>query len=100
MLGSQEVVYSLDKEETMLIYVWNISLDVSEEVFRQTFEPFGQVSSAIISSTNLKDRDNGQLRRFAFIEMPDQVEAQAAIENLNRKPLLGRQMILYGSSEN
>ena len=84
----------------MLIYVWNISLDVSEEVFRQTFEPFGQVSFAIISSANFKDRNNGQLRRFAFIEMPDQAEAQAAIENLNRKPLLGQQMILYGSSEN
>ena len=68
--------------------------------FRETFEAFGQVSFAIISSTSLKDRDNGQLRRFAFVEMPDQTEAQAAIKNLNRKALLGRQMILYGSSEN
>ena len=84
----------------MLIYVWNLSLNVSEDFFRQTFEAFGQVSFAIISSTNLKGRDNGQLRRFAFIEMPDQREAQAAIENLNRKPLLGQQMILYGSSGN
>ena len=84
----------------MLIYVWNLSPNVSEDNFRQTFEAFGQVSFAIISSTSLKDRDNGQLRRFAFVEMPDQTEAQAAIKNLNRKALLGRQMILYGSSEN
>ena len=84
----------------MLIYVWNLSPNVSEDNFRQTFEAFGQVSLAIISSTSLKDRDNGQLRRFAFVEMPDQTEAQAAIKNLNRKALLGRQMILYGSSEN
>jgi RNA recognition motif-containing protein len=84
----------------MLIYVWNLSLNVSEDNFRQTFEAFGQVSFAIISSTSLKDRDNGQLRRFAFVEMPDQTEAQAAIKNLNRKHLLGRQMILHGSSEN
>ncbi len=84
----------------MLIYVWNLSTKVSDDFFRQAFEAFGQVSFAIISSTNLKDRGNGQLRRFAFIEMPDQAEAQAAIENLNRKPLLGQQMILYGSSEN
>jgi len=84
----------------MLIYVWNLSPDVSEDVFRQTFELFGQVSFAIISSTGLKDRDNGQLRRFAFVEMPHQAEAQVAIENLNRKTLLGRQMILYGSCEN
>ncbi len=84
----------------MLIYVWNLPPNVSEDSFRQAFEAFGRVSSAIISSTTLKDRDNGQLRRFAFVEMPDQVEGQAAIWNLNRKAPLGRQMILYGSSEN
>ena len=84
----------------MLIYVWNLSLNVSENNFRETFEAFGQVSFAIISSTILQDRYSAQLRRFALVEMPDQTEAQAAIENLNRKALLGRQMILYGSSEN
>ena len=84
----------------MLIYVWNLSLNVSENNFRKTFEAFGQVSFAIISSTILQDRYNGQLRRFALVEMPDQAEARAAIKNLNRKALLGRQMILYGSPEN
>jgi len=91
---------NLRKEKTMLIYVWNLSHKVSEDIFCQTFEAFGQVSYAIVSSTNLKDRNNGQLRRFACVEMPDQAEAQAAIKNLNRKALLGRQMILYGSSTN
>jgi len=89
-----------DKEKIMLIYVWNLSPIVSEELFRQTFEVFGQVSFAIISSTNLKDTENGPLRRFAFVEMPDQAEARVAISNLNRKVLLGRRIILYGSSEN
>lgn len=84
----------------MLIYVWNLSPNVSEKNFRKTFETFGQVSFAIISSTSLKDRDDDQLRRFAFVEMPDQTEAQAAIKNLTRKALFGRQMILYGSSRN
>jgi RNA recognition motif-containing protein len=88
------------KEKTMLIYVWNLSPKVSEDFFRQTFEAFGKISFAIISSTILKDRDNGQLRGFAFVEMPDQAEARVAIKNLNRKALFGQQMILYGSSEN
>jgi RNA recognition motif-containing protein len=48
----------------------------------------------------LKDRDSGRLRRFALVEMSDQAEAQAAIENLNSKALLGLRMILYGSSQN
>ena len=84
----------------MLIYVWNLSPNVSEENFRQTFEAFGQVSFAIISSTILKDKYNGQLRGFAFVEMPHQAEARAAIKNLNRKHLYGQQMTVYGSSEN
>jgi len=84
----------------MLIYVWNLSLHVSEDVFCQTFEAFGKVSFATISSTVLKDKESGQLRRFALVEMPDQTEAKVAIKNLNRKAFLGRQMIVYGSSEN
>jgi RNA recognition motif-containing protein len=88
------------EEKIMLIHVWNLPPNVSEDNFRQTFEAFGQVSFAIISSTILKDRNNGQSRGFAFVEMPDQTEARAAIKNLNKKALYGRQMIVYGSSEN
>jgi len=84
----------------MLIHVWNLSPNVPENFFCQTFEAFGQVSFAVISSTNVKDRNDDQLRRFAFVEMPDRAEAQAAVKNLNKKNLCGQQMILYGSSEN
>ena len=84
----------------MLIYIWNLSLNVSEDSFRHAFEAFGKVSYATISSTILKDREDGQLRGFAFVEMPNQGEAKAAIKNLNRKALHGQQMILYESSEN
>jgi RNA recognition motif-containing protein len=89
-----------NREETMLIYVWNVSPHVSEDNFRETFEAFGRVSFAIISSTILKDKYNGQLRRFAFVEMPDQTEARAAIKSLNRKAFLGQQIVIYGLSEN
>lgn len=89
-----------NKEITMLIYVWNLSPTVSEGLFREIFEAFGQVSLAEISSTTLTDTDHGPLRRFAFVEMPDQAEARAAIHNVNRKALLGGRILLYGSSEN
>jgi RNA recognition motif-containing protein len=72
----------------MNIYVGNLSNDVSEENLRQAFESFGQVTSARI----IKDKYSGQPRGFGFVEMPDQARAQAAIENLNGKELLGRQM--------
>ena len=72
----------------MNIYVGNLSYNVSEENLRQAFGAFGQVSSATI----VKDRYSGQPRGFGFVEMFDQTEAQAAIQNLNGKELLGRPM--------
>ncbi len=72
----------------MNIYVGNLSPDVSGENLRQAFEAFGQVSSATI----IKDKYSGQPRGFGFVEMPDRAEAQAAIENLNGKELLGQQI--------
>ena len=72
----------------MKIYVGNLSYDVSEVNLRQAFEAFGQVSSATI----VKDRYSGQPRGFGFVEMLDKTEAQAAIQNLNGKELLGQQM--------
>jgi RNA recognition motif-containing protein len=72
----------------MNIYVGNLSYDVSGENLRQAFEAFGQVSSASI----VKDKYSGQPRGFGFVEMPDPAEAQAAIQNLNGKELLGRPM--------
>jgi RNA recognition motif-containing protein len=72
----------------MNIYVGNLSFDASEEDLRKVFSEFGQVSSATI----VKDKYSGQARGFGFVEMPERTEAQTAIENLNGKELLGRQM--------
>jgi len=72
----------------MNIYVGNLSFDASEEDIQKLFSGFGQVSSVTI----VRDKYSGQPRGFGFIEMPDRSEAQAAIENLNGKELLGRAM--------
>ena len=72
----------------MNIYVGNLSFNVSEENLREAFEAYGQVSSAAI----IKDKYNGQPRGFGFVEMPNRPEAQAAIENMNGKDLLGQQI--------
>ena len=72
----------------MNIYVGNLSYEATGENLRQAFEAFGQVSSATV----VKDKYSGQPRGFGFVEMPERAEAQAAIENLNGKDLLGKQM--------
>lgn len=79
----------------MLIYVGNLSPDVSEDNLRQIFDAFGKVSFAIISSTIFKDKYSGQSRGFAFVEMSDRTEGQEAIKNLDRRDLFGQQVVVY-----
>jgi RNA recognition motif-containing protein len=70
----------------MNIYAGNLSYDLSEEDLRKAFEEFGQVESAKIIS----DMYSGRSKGFGFVEMPDQTEAQSAIDGLNGKELNGR----------
>ncbi len=70
----------------MNIYVGNLAEDVTEEELRSAFEAYGAVTSVAI----IKDRNTGQSRGFAFVEMPSQDEGKNAISDLNGKELNGR----------
>ncbi len=70
----------------MNIYVGNLSLEATEEDIRQAFQAFGKVTSANV----IKDRLTGESRGFGFLEMPVNVEAQAAMSGLNGKELKGQ----------
>ncbi len=70
------------------IYVGNLSWSLSEDELRETFEEYGNVSSCKIIS----DRDTGRSRGFAFVEMDEDGEAEAAIEALNGYELGGRNL--------
>jgi cold-inducible RNA-binding protein len=70
------------------IYVGNLSYRATEDELRQAFGQFGQVNSVSIIS----DRETGRSRGFAFVEMPNSEEAQAAIEGLNQKEVAGRRI--------
>ena len=69
----------------MNIYVGNLSLEVTEEELRREFMAFGEVISVIIM--NDKYIGSGQLRGYAFVEMPSQSEGKAAVTALNEKAL-------------
>lgn len=70
----------------MNIYVGNLSLEATDEDLKQAFQAFGKVTSATV----IKDRFTGKPRGFGFVDMPVKVEAQAAINGLNKKELKGR----------
>jgi RNA recognition motif-containing protein len=68
------------------IYVGNLSYDATEDDLRQAFEEHGQVSSVKV----IADRETGRPRGFAFVEMPNDAEADAAIQALNLQEIAGR----------
>ena len=70
----------------MKLYVGNMSFDSSEDDIRKAFEAHGTVDSVAI----ITDRDTGRPKGFGFVEMPNDDEARAAIENLNEKDFMGR----------
>lgn len=72
----------------MNIYAGNLSYDLTENELKQAFEAFGEVESAKI----IKDTDTGRSKGFGFVEMPDNAQAQAAIDGLNEKELKGKKM--------
>ncbi|MFO0816013.1 MAG: RNA-binding protein [Gemmatales bacterium] len=68
------------------LYVGNLSYETSEADLRQVFEQHGNVSSVQI----IMDRDTGRSKGFAFVEMSNDQEAQAAIAALNGQTSGGR----------
>jgi RNA recognition motif-containing protein len=70
----------------MNIYAGNLSYEITEEELRKAFEAFGQVESAKIIQDNYSGRSKG----FGFVEMPEDAEAQSAIDGLDGKELKGR----------
>lgn len=68
------------------IYVGNVSFQTSEQDLDQAFSAYGQVERVQI----VKDRETGQSRGFAFVEMPNDAEADKAMAALNGADVGGR----------
>jgi RNA recognition motif-containing protein len=72
----------------MNLYVGNLAYSVTESDLRDAFAAFGTVSKVSLIS----DKFTGQSKGFAFVEMPDKSDAEAAMSALNNKSLGGRPM--------
>jgi len=70
------------------IYVGNLTFDATEDQVRSLFEAYGPVEKVSI----ITDRDTGQPRGFAFVEMADDEAAGKAMEALNGTNLGGRNL--------
>jgi RNA recognition motif-containing protein len=68
------------------IFVGNLSFGTTEDTVRSMFESYGSVDRVNI----VTDRETGQARGFAFVEMSVDAEGNAAINGLNGKDVDGR----------
>ena len=69
----------------MNIFVGSLSFKTTEEEIQKEFEAFGEVDSVKI----ILDRETLKSRGFAFVTMPNQDQATAAIAGLNGKEING-----------
>ncbi len=70
------------------LFVGNMNFQTSEAELRELFAPFGQVSRVHMAM----DRETGRARGFAFVEMPNDAEAAAAMTALDGKEVGGRNL--------
>ncbi len=70
------------------LYVGNLAYAVTDEDLNALFAQFGTVTSARV----IKDRETDRSKGFGFVEMANDEEAQAAIDNLNEKEDHGRKL--------
>lgn len=68
------------------IFVGNLSFKTTQDELHAAFSHYGNVERVNI----VTDRDSGQPRGFAFVEMTDRSAAEAAISHLNGADLNGR----------
>lgn len=70
----------------MNIYVGNLEYNVTEDDLKNAFSEFGEITSANI----IMDKFSGQSKGFGFVEMPNNSDAEKAIQALNETSLKGR----------
>jgi RNA recognition motif-containing protein len=74
----------------MNIFVAKLDFNTHEDDLRSAFEAFGEVDSVKIIFDKFTQRSKG----FGFVEMPNDDEAQAAIDDLNDSELDGRTIVV------
>ncbi|NET59541.1 MAG: RNA-binding protein [Symploca sp. SIO2E6] len=72
----------------MTIYIGNLSYQATEEDLRLVFADYGNVSRVTLPT----DRETGRVRGFAFVEMSEDAEEEAAISSLDGAEWMGRQL--------
>ena len=77
----------------MNIFVGSLPWSIEEADLRESFEVYGSVSSVKI----ITDKFTGRSKGFGFVEMPNDDDAQKAIDELNGATVQGRAIVVNKS---
>lgn len=77
----------------MNIFVGSLPFSIEEADLRESFEAYGAVDSVKIIS----DKFTGRSKGYGFVEMPNDEEAQKAIDELNGATVQGRAIVVNKS---
>ncbi|WP_433834777.1 RNA recognition motif domain-containing protein [Flavobacterium anhuiense] len=77
----------------MNIFVGSLPFSIEEADLRESFEAYGTVDSVKI----ITDKFTGRSKGFGFVEMPNDAEAQKAIDELNGAVVSGRTIVVNKS---
>jgi RNA recognition motif-containing protein len=77
------------------LYVGNLAFSMTSEELGSTFAQFGNVVSAKV----ITERETGRSRGFGFVEFAEKTSGEAAIKELNGKPLGGRPLVVREAEE-
>ncbi|MEW6737186.1 MAG: RNA-binding protein [Acidobacteriota bacterium] len=70
----------------MKLYIGNLSYSTTEDELHSLFSQVGTVQSTRL----MTDRETGQSRGFAFVELADRSQGEAAINRFNGYEMNGR----------
>ena len=74
----------------MNIYVGRLPRAITEAKIKELFEQYGEVTKINL----IKDKLTGMIKGFAFVDMPDNDSAQAAINALNGVDYEGQRLVV------
>jgi len=72
----------------MKIYIGQLPYDVNGNELKELFKEFGEINDVNL----IMDHYSGRSKGFAFLEMPNNSEADTAIKALNKSMLKGKEI--------
>ena len=70
----------------MTVFIGNLSCNITADDLEEVFADYGAVKRVKVPT----DRETGQMRGFAFVDMASEAEEAAAIEDLDGAEWMGR----------